>query len=218
MTEVSRSREWYGRLARELGGYRHPWARVLDGPDPELTFDALLQGLLTPQTRVLEAGCGHGPDAARYGPSCARWIGYDFTPELLELARANAPQAEFYLWDGKGDMPPELHDPSDLIMSRRGPTSVIPRLPALAAPNARFLYVGPMLDVPQVPERLRAIGWDVRGEWRASVRAWAPTWEDWQVRCDFMGEPERAGEWTIHATERGLPYREERHIVLAGAS
>ncbi|THF68325.1 hypothetical protein E7T06_16810 [Deinococcus sp. Arct2-2] len=27
------SREWYARLAEELGGYRHPWQRSLDGPD-----------------------------------------------------------------------------------------------------------------------------------------------------------------------------------------
>ncbi|WP_309572443.1 class I SAM-dependent methyltransferase [Deinococcus sp.] len=170
------------------------------------------------QKRVLAAGCGHGPDAARYGPSCARWIGYDFAPGLLELARADAPQAEFHLWDGKGDMPPELHDPSDLIVSRRGPTSVIPHLPALAAPNARFLYVGPTLDGPQVPERLQAIGWDVCGEWRASVRAWAPTWEDWRMRCEFMGVEARRDTWKAQATPRGLAYREERYPVLAGPS
>ncbi|WP_309572442.1 hypothetical protein [Deinococcus sp.] len=40
-TEVPRSREWYGRLARVLGGQRPPWARVLDGPDPESIFHAL---------------------------------------------------------------------------------------------------------------------------------------------------------------------------------
>ena len=65
---MNHSRESYDRLARELGGYRHPWTRVLSGPDPELTFDLWLSRLLTPQTRVLEAGCGHGPDAARFGP------------------------------------------------------------------------------------------------------------------------------------------------------
>ncbi|CAM3233309.1 hypothetical protein DEDE109153_05840 [Deinococcus deserti] len=37
------SREWYARLARELGGYRLPWTRVLSGPDPELTFDQKAQ-------------------------------------------------------------------------------------------------------------------------------------------------------------------------------
>lgn len=215
MNEVPRSREWYGRLARELGGYRHPWARVLDGPDPEGIFDALLVGLLTPHTRVLEAGCGHGPDAARFGPAGARWVGYDFTPELLELARVNAPEAEFHLWDGRGEVPPTLRGPFDLIVSRRGPTSVIPHLPVLAAPDARFVYVGQTLDAPQVPERLGQIGWDVLGEWRVSVRAWVPTWADWEVRCSFMGIEAIRTDWDAHATPRGMPYREERYVVLA---
>lgn len=39
MAETARER--YARLARELGGYFHPWRRVLAGPDPELTFDLL---------------------------------------------------------------------------------------------------------------------------------------------------------------------------------
>lgn len=218
MPDLPHSREWYARLARELGEYRHPWTRVLGGPDPELTFDALLLEHLTPETRVLEAGCGHGPDAARFGPSCARWVAYDREPELLALARQNAPQAEFHLWDGKSEVPEALRGPFDLIVSRRGPTSVIPHLPTAAAAGARFLYVGPRLDVPRVPERLRAIGWAVLGEWRVSVRAWAPTWEDWRLRCEFMGETARRGDWEAEVTPRGLSYREERYIVLAGES
>ncbi|WP_345454415.1 hypothetical protein [Deinococcus aluminii] len=33
------SREWYARLSREPGGYRHPWTRVLEAgnrPGPPL--------------------------------------------------------------------------------------------------------------------------------------------------------------------------------------
>ncbi|QLG10962.1 class I SAM-dependent methyltransferase [Deinococcus sp. D7000] len=216
MTHPPHSREWYARLARELGGYRQPWTRVLDGPDPELTFDALLLEHLRPDSRVLEAGCGHGPDAARFGPACGRWVAYDWVPELLAHARVNAPQAEFHLWDGRGEVPPELRGPFDLIVSRRGPTSVIRHLPPIAAPDARFLYVGPRLDVPQVPERLSAVGWAILAEWRASVRAWAPTWADWQTRGDFMGKPATREDWTAHAGPRGRPYREERYVVLAG--
>lgn len=218
MPDIPHSREWYARLARELGGYRHPWTRVLDGPDPELTFDALLLEHLTPETRVLEAGCGHGPDAARFGPSCTRWAAYDREPELLTLARENAPHAEFHLWDGKGGVPEALRGPFDLIVSRRGPTGVIPHLPTVAAAGARFLYVGPHLDVPRVPERLRAVGWAALGEWRVSVRARVPTREDWLLRCEFMGEAARREDWEAKATPRGLSYREERYIVLAGES
>jgi len=216
MKTVPHSREWYARLARDLGGYRHPWTRVLDGPDPELTFDALLAERLSLGVRVLEAGCGHGPDAARFGREAARWVAYDWVLELLEQARKNAPHAEFHLWNGRGTVPDALHGPFDLIVSRRGPTSVIDHLPAVAAPGARFLYVGPRLEVPQVPERLAAVGWAIHGEWRVSVRAWAPTWQDWATRCEWMGEEAGRGDWDARATLRGLSYREERYVVLAG--
>lgn len=215
MDEKPHSREWYACLAQRLEGYRHPWQRTLDAPDPELIFDALLMMHLNPDTRVLEAGCGHGPDALRFGPLCAHWTGYDFVPDLVDMARKNAPQAEFHLWDGKQAVPPRLTGPFDLIVSRRGPTSVIPHLPAVAATNARFLYIGPRLDVPQVPTRLEQVGWERVSESRVSVQAHAATWEDWQVRCEFMGEKVRREDWDRLSTERGIPYREERYVVLA---
>lgn len=218
MSDRPHSRAWYARLARESGGYSHPWARTLDGPDPELTFDALLAERLNPHTRVLEAGCGHGPDAARFGPQCARWVAYDWVPELLEQARSNAPQAEFHLWDGKGAVPTGLRGPFDLIVSRRGPTSVIDHLNAMAAPGAHFLYVGPRLDVPRVPERLAAVNWQVLAEWHVSVQAWIPGWADWQLRCEWMGETVCSDDWAAHADARGMAYREERHVVLAAGT
>lgn len=100
-------------------------------------------------------------------------------------------------------------------MSRRGPTSVILRLPELAAPQAHFLYVGPRLHVPQVPERLQAVGWEVLGEWRAAVLAYAHTWADWQTRCKWMGEEARQSDWDAQAGAEGMPYHEERYVVLA---
>ncbi|MVN89314.1 methyltransferase domain-containing protein [Deinococcus sp. HMF7620] len=218
MTPRPHSREWYAALARDLGGYRHPWTRVLDGPDPELIYDLLLTTHLTPQTRVLEAGCGHGPDAARFGDQAARWAAYDHVPELLALARQHAPQADFHDWNGKGAVPPALRGPFDLIVSRRGPTGIIRHLPEVAAPQARFLYVGPRLTVPQVQDRLAAVGWTVLGQWQISVQARVPTREDWATRCAWMEEPERLSEWDAQATAAGLPYREERLVVLAGAS
>ncbi|WP_245808510.1 hypothetical protein [Deinococcus hopiensis] len=103
-------------------------------------------------------------------------------------------------------------------MSRRGPTSVILHLPAVTAPGARFLYVGPELEVPRVPERLTAVGWRVLAEYRVSVRAWAPIWEDWATHCEWQGEAARREDWEQRAAARGLAYREERYVVLAGTS
>lgn len=217
MTAKPHSRAWWAEVAQRYGGYRHPQTRHLDGPDPEAVFDALLDSLLTASSRVLEAGCGHGPDAARFGPRAARWVGYDFTPTLLELARQHAPAAEFLLWDGKVASPGELHPPFDLIVSRRGPTSVIPHLPALAAPGARFLYVGPGGDVPQARERLARIGWPILGEWRSRVRAWLPTWDDDALMCEFGGQAPDPDHWAANLTPRGLAYFEERPTLLCAA-
>ncbi len=211
------SREWYTLQARERGGYLHPWKRILDGPEPEGTFTALLESSLGPAVRALEAGCGHGPDAARYAVRVESWTAYDRQPELLELARQNASTASLSLWDGHGNIPSALLGPHDLIVSRRGPTSVIPHLPAVAAPGARFLYVGPRLDVPQVGIRLADIGWAVLGEWRERVRGWLPTPEDDRLRREFMNLAPDPSRWQRRATARGLPYFEERYTVLAAA-
>ena len=214
MSPKPHSRAWLAEVAVRHGGYRHPWTCTLDGPDPEEVFDGLLDRLLTSSPRVLEAGCGHGPDALRYRARAARWVGYDYSLELLALARKNAPDAEFVLWDGKAPPPAELDPPFDLIVSQRGPTSVISHLPALAAPDARFLYVGPGWDVPQARERLAYIGWPALGEWRSRVRAWLPTREDYALMCEFNRlEPDEL-HWAANLTPRGLPYFEERLTLL----
>ena len=168
------SREWYFKLARDLGTYGHPWTRHIDGPDPELIYDALLSNLLAGGMWVLEAGCADGRDAARFGSYAAAWTGYDREEEFVRLARQKVPQAAFAVWDGKSELSLMLRGPYDLIVSRRGPTSVIDHLPEVAAPEARFLYVGPTFDVPSVPEKLSAIGWQVLGEWRTRVPASLP--------------------------------------------
>lgn len=215
MPHKPHSPTWYAQLAHELGDYKHPWKRHLQGPDPELGFDLILNSLLTPKTHVLEAGCGHGPDAKRFGQQAASWTAYDRQPELLQLAQTNAPKAKFHLWDSKGQTPKPLTGPFDLIVSRRGPTSVILQLPYLASTNAHFLYVGPRLVVPQVPERLAQIGWQIFSEWKVSVLAYAPTWQDWQTRCESMQEDCKEEDWHALSTIQGMPYQEERHIILA---
>jgi hypothetical protein len=218
------SREWYAQIARELGTYQHPWTRHLDGPDPELTYDALLSTFLTPDMWVLEAGCADGKDAARFGPHVAGWVGYDREPGFLDAARRGAPNAAFAIWDGQGEVPGALRGPFHLIVSRRGPTSVIDHLPALAAPGARFLYVGPdalAVHLHRAPvlarDRLDAVGWTVLGEWSLQVRAWLPTEDDDRNRSAFLGEDHDAERWASQAEARGRSYWEERSVLLAAA-
>ena len=214
------SREWYAQIARELGTYQHPWTRHLDGPDPELTYDALLSAVLSGDMWVLEAGCADGKDAARFGPHASAWVGYDREPGFLDAAQQNAPDAAFTVWDGKGEIPSALRGPFDLIVSRRGPTSVIDHLSALAAPGARFLYVGPdALNAPALARAcLEAIGWTVLGEWSLRVRAWLPTEDDDRARSAFLGEDHDPERWAATAETRGRAYWEERSVLLAAAN
>ncbi|WP_407571200.1 hypothetical protein [Deinococcus altitudinis] len=94
---------------------------------------------------------------------------------------------------------------------------MIPHLPTLAAEGARFLYVGPGLEVPQAEARLAEVGWAVLAEWRGRVRGWLPTWEDYCLRCEFTNTVPDPALWSRKVTERGLAYFEERYTVLAAA-
>ncbi len=209
------SREWYAKLARDLGTHRRPWKRHLDGPDPELIYDALLSNLLGSGMWVLEAGCGDGQDAARFGAYAAAWTGYDHDLKLIERARQQVPQAAFVVWQGEGELSMMLRGPYDLIVSRRGPTEVIAHLPEVAAPEARFLYVGERTN--SAAEQLGVVGWSVLGEWHTRVRAWLPSEADDRARSEFLGQDHDPERWATEAEARGRLYWEERQTVLAAA-
>lgn len=58
--------------------------------DP-VAYDAMLAataGRLKVTDRVLEIGCGTGSIAVRLAPGVAQWIGTDFSPHMLDIARA----------------------------------------------------------------------------------------------------------------------------------
>jgi len=143
------SRAWYAQLAAETGAYKYPWTQVLSAPSGEILFDGLLEELLTPERHVLEAGCGHGRDAQRYAHRVGSYTGYDFTSAFVARARWNVPQAEFVLWDSSREPTPETFKRRfDLVVSRRGPTSVILHLRELCVPDAYVLLALPRFTAP----------------------------------------------------------------------
>ncbi|ADV66677.1 class I SAM-dependent methyltransferase [Deinococcus maricopensis] len=212
------SREWYAALAARTGGYVHPWRQTLAGPSGEALFDALLEPLLTPDTRVLEAGCGHGVDAARFAPRVAHWTGYDFTPASLVRAQRDVPGATFVEWDSSSaPIPAGLRGPFDLIVSRRGPTSVIPHLRTLAAPGARVLgvHAGGEAVAARIAGRLALAGLEVATGWSVRVRGHLPTFQDARLHTEFNGGTLTEAEWAARVTADGLPFMEERYVWLA---
>ena len=99
------------------------------------------------------AGSGHGRDAERYAPRVQSYTGYDFTPAYIEHARRSVPQAAFVVWDSSREPVPDFGRRFDLVISRRGPTSVIPHLPELCAPGARVLCIHPASGAERVQAR-----------------------------------------------------------------
>ena len=49
--------------------------------------------------KILDVGCGHGRDAKFFSDLGCEVKGIDLSEKLLEIARKNAPKAEFYLMD-----------------------------------------------------------------------------------------------------------------------
>ena len=215
------SRAWYAQLAAETGRYEYPWTQVLTAPSGETLFDTLLEEFLTPERRVLEAGCGHGRDARRYARRVRSYTGYDFTPAYVGRARQNAPQAEFVLWDSSREPVPEhLRGRFDLVISRRGPTSVISHLPELCAPGACVLCLHPNDGSvkARVRERLAGVGLATDAQWHTHIKGFLPTLEDFVSYRRFHGD-ERASEalvaqWRKGAEPRGFPMEERRYIYL----
>lgn len=195
---------------------------MLSAPSGETLFDILLEELLTPESHVLEAGCGHGRDARRYAHRVGSYTGYDFTPEYVKRARQNAPQAEFVLWDSSREPVPEhLKGRFDLVMSRRGPTSVILHLPESCVSGASVLCVHPDDGSVEarIKERLAGVGLAPTAQWQVRIKGFLPTLEDFVFYSRFHGD-ERTSEalhaqWDEEAETRGFPMEERRYIYLA---
>lgn len=123
------SDEWYDHLANQQSGYYYPWQSEIGQRNGEAAFLELLEDHLTPETRVLEVGCGHGDLALNIAPRCHSVIAYDRVPAYIELAKANQQSAavsnvEFVChnaWDGSAVNLPANPGSIDLIIGRRAP-------------------------------------------------------------------------------------------------
>ena len=130
------------------------------------------------------------------------------------------PNATFIDWDsGHEDIPAQIsaRAPFDLIVSRRGPTSVIQHLPTLAAADSHFLYAGPrdadLLE--EIAAKIESIDWQVTWSAVIQARGFLPTFEEYALYNEFGALPVSRVAFDAVATARGFPIVETKCVVVA---
>jgi ubiquinone/menaquinone biosynthesis C-methylase UbiE len=85
-------REGYNRIAPHFAVFRSQFSN-----EQELEF---LCSLLPKKAKILDVGCGNGIPVARYFIRKGYTVvGVDISEEMLEIAKQNVPEAEFYRYD-----------------------------------------------------------------------------------------------------------------------
>ena len=98
------SNSWYDHLASVQDGYYYPWKSIVGERNGEEAFLHLVQDHLTPESKVLEVGCGHGDLALQFAPSCQHILAFDRVESYIELANnakttSNTANVEFRAYD-----------------------------------------------------------------------------------------------------------------------
>ena len=148
-------------LAARQGGYFYPWRSALGEGNGEAAYTLRVEAHLSPDTVVLDAGCGHGTDMLAFAPKVRRFIGYDAVESFIAIARRSAAEAglanvELVLCNSSPRLNggvahvPTIDHTLDLIISRRGPTNWIADARRACRPGARLIQLNP-LPSPEPP-------------------------------------------------------------------
>jgi SAM-dependent methyltransferase len=204
--------------------YTHPWQQNLLEVSGEVFFNALLEKYCNLNTTVLEAGCAGGRDAALYAPKVRHWTGFDFMPHFLATARAKTiANASFIDWHSSKESIPSAileNAPFDLIVARRGPTSVVQHLPSLTRAGAKFIAVaaGDSVLFEQYKLRLEAVNWEITWSAVVTAKGFLPTFEDYCLQREYNALPFSRADWDANCTPLGLPFLESRVVLMAQAN
>lgn len=148
------SNSWYDHLASIQSGYYYPWGSRVGDMNGEDAFIALVQNLLTPDSVVLEVGCGHGELAMEISSQCQHILAYDRVQSYIDLAistrdEQNISNIEFKCYDALDPNHDELalpadQDSIDLIICRRGPLHWIADAKRICRDGAMIVALNPM--------------------------------------------------------------------------
>ncbi len=148
------SNEWYDNLAAVQPGYFYPWRSTVGSRNGEDAFIELVMEHLTPETRVLEIGCGHGDLALRLAPHCKTITAYDRVASYIDLAQQNMASAGVtnidYLCHDMLDISleapllPVAENSVDIIIGRRAPLHWIEDARRVCRPGGLLIELNPM--------------------------------------------------------------------------
>ncbi|MEX0941905.1 MAG: methyltransferase domain-containing protein [Pseudomonadales bacterium] len=161
------SNTWYDNLAKVQQGYYYPWRSIVGDRNGEQAFIDLVMEHLTPDTRVLEVGCGHGDLALQLAPHCALITAYDRVQSYIDIANRNKETAgidnvNYLCYDM---LAPALDEPVlpveaksvDLVIGRRAPLHWIEDARRACRPGATLIELNPMEEpIPAWSSKLPA--------------------------------------------------------------
>lgn len=148
------SNDWYDHLASVQAGYFYPWKSSVGDKNGEQAFLTLLSEHLTPETMVLEVGCGHGALSLDHAGHCRHILAYDRVQSYIDLANKNKASrqinnVDFVCYDAMDPVHDEMALPAednsvDLIICRRGPMHWIQDASRVCREGAHIISLSPM--------------------------------------------------------------------------
>lgn len=150
------SKAWYDMIALKNKGYKSNASYIIEGLSGEVVFEERVISLLKNSSKALDAGCGDGEFTLKMAQYANHMVGFDNSEELLKLAKANgeaahASNVEFVYGYTKDTQALPFSDGEfDLIICRRGPTSILQ--------HKRLLKPGGMIIGIHSAEQERVMG------------------------------------------------------------
>lgn len=83
--------------------YEHPVALTRDGRHPVTYWQKQLEKMIAmanffePRPTILEIGCGTGNEATLFSAQQVRYVGIDYSSQMIAAAKAKSPQHEFHV-------------------------------------------------------------------------------------------------------------------------
>ncbi len=148
------SNSWYDHLSSIQEGYYYPWKSNVGDKNGEEAFLNLVREHLTPQSNVLEVGCGHGELALQLAPMCKQILAFDRVDSYIQLANKDKDSTltnnvDFVRYDVTDPDHDEMALPADsdsidVIICRRGPLHWIEDAGRVCRNGAFIIALNPM--------------------------------------------------------------------------